>query len=385
MVKFVRAKQKFVSSTEFIAKLGSNKQTEVPLPWDIDSDRVQLQLQPWVTDDVVWKETYFLNHDGFALKHNSLCPSHSTCLSSLQSVLTVMLDGPVICRNNSFLFPYSQLFLVMTPGFHNGVGIITASQGSERALQIMEEMLPPLAGDASTSCPWNLQSSSLLGHWSYLPMEISRRRGTAFQGPKDQLGKLRYLKSFTQNQGSAHKWRDALNIIHGPPSWGRSPLLLNHYWCLCPTDISRWKFGPIWPLPRIASHTSVLLLAVQEGHGPCFRQKLFAHWHPFREAIRKEKDLLKQEVWTRWCLEAPSNLDHPVILWRPVSFPMYHETSFCMFSLSHLPLTRISIYCPHSLHMPDTESFCSGFTQTKVSYHLQLRTQSARDILYLSG
>lgn len=78
-------------------------------------------------------------------------------------------------------------------------------------------------------------------------------------------------------------------------------------------------------------------------------------------------------MWTRWYPEAPSNLGHPVILWRPVSFLMCHGTSFCMFSLSHLPLIRTSIYCcPDSLHMPDTESFCSGFTQTKVSFEHSL-------------
>lgn len=153
-------------------------------------------------------------------------------------------------------------------------------------------MLPLLAGDTSASCLWNFQNSSLLGHWSYLPMGISRRRSTAFQGPKDQLGKVRHLKSFTQNQGSAHKWQEALNTIHDPPSWGSSPLLLNHYQCLCPTDISRWKFRPVWAFPRIASHM-VVLLVVQKGQCPCLRQKVFAHWHSFREAIRKEKDLLE--------------------------------------------------------------------------------------------
>lgn len=50
MVKFARAKQKIVYPSEFIAKLGSNKQTEVPLLWDIDSDSVQPLLQPSVTE-----------------------------------------------------------------------------------------------------------------------------------------------------------------------------------------------------------------------------------------------------------------------------------------------------------------------------------------------
>lgn len=50
VVKFAKGKQKLVYLNEFIAKHGSNKQSEVPLPWVIDSDSVQLQLQQPVAE-----------------------------------------------------------------------------------------------------------------------------------------------------------------------------------------------------------------------------------------------------------------------------------------------------------------------------------------------
>lgn len=50
VVKFARGKQKLVYPKELIAKHGSNKQSEVPLPWVIDSEGVQLQLRPSVTE-----------------------------------------------------------------------------------------------------------------------------------------------------------------------------------------------------------------------------------------------------------------------------------------------------------------------------------------------
>lgn len=50
VVKFARGKQKLVYPKELIAKHGSNKQSEVPLPGVIDSEGVQLQLRPPVTE-----------------------------------------------------------------------------------------------------------------------------------------------------------------------------------------------------------------------------------------------------------------------------------------------------------------------------------------------
>lgn len=50
VVTLARGKQKLVYPNELIAKHGSNKQSEVPLPWVIDSEGVQLQLQPPVTE-----------------------------------------------------------------------------------------------------------------------------------------------------------------------------------------------------------------------------------------------------------------------------------------------------------------------------------------------
>lgn len=81
-----------------------------------------------------------------------------------------MLDGPVIYWNNSSLFPYSQSFLQSRPSrFHNSVEIIIVSQGSGRALQIMDKILSPLSEDAPSPY-WSLQRPSVLGGWSYLSM-----------------------------------------------------------------------------------------------------------------------------------------------------------------------------------------------------------------------
>lgn len=63
-----------------------------------------------------------------------------------------MLDSPVIYWNNSSLHPYSQLFLESRPSrFHNRDELLIVYQGSERALQIMDKILSPLAEDAPSS------------------------------------------------------------------------------------------------------------------------------------------------------------------------------------------------------------------------------------------
>lgn len=142
-----------------------------------------------------------------------------------------MLDSPVIYWNKLSLFPYSQLFLESRPlRFHNSVEIIIASEGSERALQIMDKILPPLTGDAPSSYWWSLQSNSLLGDWSYLPMGmVGEGEMRLSRYPRSNWKNLMCLKSSTEKSVMAHKWQDILEIIPGPPSWRRNPLLLNPY------------------------------------------------------------------------------------------------------------------------------------------------------------
>lgn len=52
VAELARAKQKFVYLHEFIAKLGSSKQSEVPLPWVIDCEEIRLQLQPPIREQM---------------------------------------------------------------------------------------------------------------------------------------------------------------------------------------------------------------------------------------------------------------------------------------------------------------------------------------------
>lgn len=128
------------------------------------------------------------------------CPETKVYVLPIALVYLVFKVLWLQCSIVLSLFPYGQLFLESWPlRFHNKVKTITASQGSERALQMMEKILPPLAGDVPGSYLWSFQSSRLLGHWSYLPMGTGRRRrDVALQVPKEHLEKLKHLKPFTQ-------------------------------------------------------------------------------------------------------------------------------------------------------------------------------------------
>lgn len=139
----------------------------------------------------------------------------------------------------------------------------------------------------------------------------------------------------------------------------------------------------IWanPVPRIASHTVVV--SCPGGSVPCLRQQVFAH--PFRGNQKGERP-----PWIRGMDKTLSR--GPFQSWPSCDSV---KTSF----LSHVPWHIIlhvflvspsfnknirlllSSLTPHARH----RVFLLRFTQTKVSYHPQLRTQSGRNISNLSG
>lgn len=259
-----------------------------------------------------------------------------------------MLDGPVICWNISFLFPYSQLFLQSRPSrFHNSVEIIIVSQGSERVLQIMGKILSPLPGDASSSC-WSLQSCSVLVDWSYLSM------GSKIKSQYQLIGDKIHQKSLDHHPEEENHYFSLLlasfphNPVGFPAPHQTQAVDPGHLWCQSSGRHSSALFTP-WSnflnfggsfgnmakgcLPFLRSREGehlnrkiwsnlacskdcrswfVMLLSVQRGHCPCLRQELFAPWYPFCAAIGEEHR-------------------------DPAPLPMDHVTFFASWNIIFLP------------------------------------------------